>query len=155
LKIRSDFKDVITAVYDSPIGRIKISASNGRIFEIDFTDSDVITDPSLEYFTSQLDEYFYGNRKIFSAEYDLHVSDFQKKVYEIVSRIPFGEIITYSDVANMLGNKYLSRSVGNALASNPLILVIPCHRIVRTDGIGGYTGGIWRKRWLLSHEMAI
>ncbi len=154
MKTHSNFKDLAIAVYDSPIGRIKISASNGRIFEIDFTDSDLITDPDLEYFTSQLDEYFYGNRKDFSVKYDLRGSDFQKRVYKIVSQIPFGQVMTYSDIAKMIGNKYLSRSVGNALSVNPLILVIPCHRVVRTDGIGSYSGGVWKKRWLLSHESA-
>ncbi|BBJ28869.1 methylated-DNA--[protein]-cysteine S-methyltransferase [Athalassotoga saccharophila] len=139
-------------MYDSPVGKIKISASNDGIFEIEFTDSDLIEDPRLEYFISQLDEYFYGDRKAFSVKFDIRGSDFQKRVYEIVSQIPFGEVMTYSDIAIMLGNKHLSRSVGNALAKNPLMIVIPCHRVVRADGIGGYAGGVWRKRWLLSHE---
>lgn len=102
----------------------------------------------------QLDEYFEGKRKRFRLPLDpVFVSDFQRRVLESASNIPFGETWSYGDVAADIGNPRASRAVGNALGRNPIAIVIPCHRVVPADGtLGGYTGGTQIKRMLMSIE---
>ena len=102
---------------------------------------------------SQLKEYFAGNRKHFELEVDLHlVSDFTRRVLEETRRIGFGKVLTYHQIAQRIGAPGASRAVGNALGKNPVPIVIPCHRVVASDGLGGFTGGLGYKRKLLGVE---
>ncbi len=98
--------------------------------------------------------YFYFKEDVSWNKYKLFPSTgFEKRVYNVVSKIPFGETLSYKRVAELSGNDRASRAVGNVMAKNPLPLIIPCHRVVRSDGgIGGFTGGIEVKRFLLRHE---
>lgn len=116
----------------------------------------IMDDPSpLERFVIELGEYFQGNRKAFSYRPTfLHGTDFQKFVWNNLARIPYGETITYSNFASMLGlDKACARAVGNACAKNPVPIVAPCHRVIRSDGsLGGYSLGIELKRFLLELE---
>ena len=105
----------------------------------------------------QITEYFQGARKGFDLPIDfaLTSSAFQKNVLEAASIIPFGQVISYGELATRIDNPNASRAVGNALGGNPLAIVIPCHRIVRGDGsAGGYTGGTEKKMHLLDLEQA-
>ena len=101
----------------------------------------------------QLDEYFEGRRRVFDLPLDPCGSSFQKVVWSNVARIPFGRIASYSEIAHLVGRPGASRAVGAANGSNPIPLVIPCHRVVGADGsLTGYGGGLPAKRWLLVHE---
>ena len=101
----------------------------------------------------QLDQYFEGRRRVFDLPLDLRGSPFQKVVWSNVARIPFGRIASYSEIAHLVGRPGASRAVGTANGSNPIPLVIPCHRVVGADGsLTGYGGGLPAKRWLLVHE---
>jgi methylated-DNA-[protein]-cysteine S-methyltransferase len=104
----------------------------------------------------QLDRYFGGRRLDFGLDVDLSLlSDFDRKVLEATARIPAGSVGSYSSVAKAAGNARACRAAGNALNKNPVAIVVPCHRILRSDGsIGGYGGGLPRKEWLLKHEGA-
>lgn len=101
----------------------------------------------------QLEQYFEGRRRVFDLPLDLRGSSFQKAVWSNVARIPFGRIASYSEIAHLIGRPGASRAVGAANGSNPIPLVIPCHRVVGADGsLTGYGGGLPAKRWLLVHE---
>jgi methylated-DNA-[protein]-cysteine S-methyltransferase len=101
----------------------------------------------------QLMEYFSGNRKVFDLPLELEGTEFQKRVWWQLSKIPFGETLSYGQLANRLGNPNASRAVGLANGRNPIAVIVPCHRVIGADGsLTGFGGGIPRKRWLLSHE---
>lgn len=102
---------------------------------------------------SQLKEYFAGKRRRFDFKIDIQVSDFKRKtLVEGVMKIPYGKTRSYSDVARSIGSPRACRAVGNANAANPLPLVIPCHRVVGANGLGGYGGGLELKKKLLALE---
>lgn len=105
----------------------------------------------------ELDEYFAGRRTRFDLRLDWTLArGFTREVLRVTSRIPFGHLTTYSDVASRAGSPRAARAAGNALGSNPLPVVVPCHRVVHRDGgLGGYTGGLWRKEVLLRLEGAL
>lgn len=101
----------------------------------------------------QLKEYFKGKRKEFSVPLCYQGSEFQKSVWQILLKIPFGKTITYLNLADSLGNPKATRAAANATGSNPLAIIIPCHRVIGSDGnLTGYRGGLERKRWLIDHE---
>jgi methylated-DNA-[protein]-cysteine S-methyltransferase len=103
---------------------------------------------------SELEGYFEGRSKRFRVPIDLRwVTPFQRKVLNATARVPFGEVVSYSDIARRIGNPAARRAVGGALGKNPVAIVIPCHRVVAADGsIGGYTGGLDIKRALMRIE---
>ena len=102
---------------------------------------------------SQLDEYFGGRRKEFSLKLDLRGTEFQKRVWRELQKIPFGKSVSYLDVALAVGTRESVRAVGRANGQNPIVIVVPCHRVIGSDGsLTGYGGGLWRKRWLLDFE---
>jgi methylated-DNA-[protein]-cysteine S-methyltransferase len=104
-------------------------------------------------YISQLNEYFRRKRKEFDFPFVLYGTFFQKEVWRFVHKIPFGETMTYSEVARGISRKFAQRAVGNALAKNPLLIVIPCHRVIKSDGsLGGFSAGIETKRELLEFE---
>src|SRR5207249_4342163 len=105
----------------------------------------------------QLDEYFDRRRRTFDVPVDLSsIHGFSRKVLRATSRIPFGSVSTYRDVAGVAGNVRAMRAAGNALGSNPVPIVVPCHRVIRTDGtLGGYGGRLDRKVTLLRLEGAL
>lgn len=102
---------------------------------------------------NQLDEYFKGERKTFDLPVKYEGSRFQQSVWEILMKIPFGETRSYKQVAIESGNSKGSRAVGNAVGKNPILIVIPCHRVIKSDGkLGGFSGGIETKIDLLEIE---
>lgn len=94
----------------------------------------------------QLTEYFAGNRRDFQLDIELHGTDFQKKVWRVLLDVPFGETLSYTQVAEKAGSPKAQRAAGNAIGKNPLLIVVPCHRIIRSDGgLGGFSAGIENK----------
>jgi len=102
----------------------------------------------------QIQEYFAGTRKTFTLKVDLRAvrSEFNETVLEVCREIPFGHTLTYGELAERAGSPGAARAVGTAMSQNPVPIVVPCHRVVATGGLGGFTGGIANKRTLLAHE---
>ncbi|HPI97945.1 MAG TPA: methylated-DNA--[protein]-cysteine S-methyltransferase [Synergistales bacterium] len=151
---------LISLFYPSPVGVMEIKGDNSYIYEITFVKDDTISketaqsSPLLEQCASELDEYFAGARKFFDLPLLLEGTTFQKRVWEELAKIPYGKTLSYSDIANIMGNPGAVRAVGGANHSNPVSIIIPCHRVIGKDGsLTGYGGGLWRKQWLLEHEI--
>jgi methylated-DNA-[protein]-cysteine S-methyltransferase len=144
------------AYFDSPIGFLEITASEHGIGSLYFREGTFPSNkPSgvLKNCFDQLAEYFEGKRKIFSLDLDPEGTDFQKKVWNELLKIPFGETISYLELSKRLGDVKAIRAVGNANGKNPVSVIVPCHRVIGTNGkLIGYGGGLWRKRWLLEFE---
>ena len=101
----------------------------------------------------EIQAYFDGTLKIFETPVHLQGSDFQKSAWRALQKIPYGETRSYSEQAELLGRPSATRAVANANGANQLAVIVPCHRIVRSNGeLGGYGGGLERKQWLLDHE---
>jgi methylated-DNA-[protein]-cysteine S-methyltransferase len=101
----------------------------------------------------QIVAYFEGTLKNFSLAINPKGTDFQKKVWNALLNVPFGKTASYQEITNLLGDPKAIRAVANANGKNPLWIVVPCHRIIGSDGsLTGYAGGLWRKKWLLDHE---
>lgn len=106
-------------------------------------------------FVRELREYFAGKRRQFDFALDLHGTDFQKRCWRALTRIPYGKTKTYADIARAVGRPAAFRAVGQANHNNPLAIVVPCHRVVQADGsLGGYGGGLDKKLALLKLEGA-
>ena len=104
----------------------------------------------------QVDEYLRGERSRFELNLDLIGTEFQRAVWDAVLKIPYGQTTTYAALADELGMPRAYQAVGAAIGQNPVLVVVPCHRVVGTDGnLTGYAGGIGTKRWLLQHEGVI
>lgn len=101
----------------------------------------------------QLDEYFKGGRTVFDIKLDLLGTPFQKSAWKALCAVPFGKTSTYLEQSKRMGNPKALRAVAAANGKNPILIVVPCHRIIGSDGsLTGYAAGIWRKKWLLNHE---
>jgi methylated-DNA-[protein]-cysteine S-methyltransferase len=151
---------------DSPVGRLLLSADGSSLTGVRFPPSraaappaDVVVDhfdPVLRATCEQLSEYFTGRRLAFELPLAAHGSDFQQRVWAGLSCIPFGETISYGELAARLGDKGASRAVGLANNRNPIPIIIPCHRVIGADGsLVGFGGGLERKQWLLRHEATL
>ena len=146
-----------SAIIKSPIGSLKISGDNEGIQEISFTSddrqpSDSIPD-ALQNCAIQLKEYFTGTRTEFDLKLNPQGTEFQKKVWALLTRIPFSKTRSYLDQSKIFGDVKTIRAVATANGKNPIAIIIPCHRVIGSDGsLTGYAGGLWRKQWLLNHE---
>ena len=142
--------------YHSPIGIIRIESTENGISLLVFVDDAEMESQENEMespWLEQLNEYFQKKRKIFDLPLDLKGTEFQKKVWNELLKIPFGKTISYKDLAIKLGDLKAIRAVGTANGANPVSIIVPCHRVIGSDGsLTGYAGGLWRKRWLLEHE---
>ena len=148
---------------DSPIGVLKLEAESDCISKIKFIKGETLkprkesrrnSESSILIRTSkQINEYFNGTRKVFEIPFKLNVSPFYNKVLFEVKKIKYGDVVSYSKIAKMVGSNKAVRAVGTANAKNPLPIIIPCHRIVSSNGnLGGYSGGLDKKSFLLDHE---
>lgn len=148
--------EAYTTYYRSPIGVMAIVGGEEGITAIDFvaaTHPNAKTPACLEECVRQLDEYFAHRRKSFDLKLNLRGTDFQKRVWRELLKIPFGKTVSYLDIAAALGDKQAIRAVGRANGQNPIVLIVPCHRVIGSDGaLTGYGGGLWRKEWLLKFE---
>ena len=144
---------------DSPIGGLRIHSSAGLVTAIGFDASEPrrtrTSDPVLDRAEQQLAEYFAGERTDFDLPLASDGTEFQKKVWAELQRIPYGETASYGDIARRLGYEPgISRAVGAANGANPIPIVVPCHRVIGADGsLTGYAGGLERKKILLDLEM--
>ena len=166
----ADEAEVAYGHTDSPIGRLLLAVTDRGLIRLQWIDNDedetlqeladkvsprILHAPSrLDDVRRELDEYFAGTRRDFDLSLDMRMAKgFTRKVLEATSRIPFGSVSTYRDVAKRAGSPRGMRATGNALGWNRIPVVIPCHRVVRTGGgLGGYGGGLHRKRILLGIE---
>jgi methylated-DNA-[protein]-cysteine S-methyltransferase len=152
--------------YHSPVGLIKIIISDGFINEIIFLDHedemnsdkkektiDEINNAVFKNCAEQLDEYFSGIRTVFELPLQQTGTPFQQSVWNELEKIPFGKTMSYLQLAKRIGNVKSIRAVGTANGRNNLSIVVPCHRVIGSDGsLTGYAGGLWRKQFLLEHE---
>lgn len=163
--------DVAYGVVDSPLGPLTAAVTPRGLVRLAYGDEDdvledlaarlsprVLDDPvATGQARRELEEYFGGHRARFEVPIDWTLSGgFTRKVLRATARIPFGSVSTYTDVAGRAGNRRAYRAAGNALGSNPIPIVVPCHRVLHKDGgLGGYTGGLDRKEFLLRLEGAL
>jgi methylated-DNA-[protein]-cysteine S-methyltransferase len=144
------------ATVPSPIGPLTVEASEGRITIVRFSGrrGAPIDSPELEAAAAQLEQYFSGARRVFDLPLDLRASEFDRRILDAVAEIPYGERISYGELAARFGITGEDvRKVGAAVGRNPLPILIPCHRVVGADGgLVGYGGGLHRKAQLLALE---
>lgn len=140
----------------TPLGIATIHGDENGIAVISIVDDGVVSEEIpmvLKEAVSQLQEYFEGKRTHFDFKMNPKGTEFQRKVWNGLLQIPFGKTMSYLDLAKQLGDVKAIRAVGSANGKNPLWIVVPCHRVIGTDGsLTGYAGGLWRKKWLLEHE---
>ena len=145
---------------DTPIGTLEIIGGLDGVQAVSFVDQ--VEDPSelvpeaLQDAVIQLKEYFQKERTQFDLRLDPDGTPFQKSVWQELQKIPFGKQISYQELANRLGDPKVIRAAASANGKNPIGVIIPCHRVVGSDGsMVGYAGGISRKKWLLAHESPV
>jgi methylated-DNA-[protein]-cysteine S-methyltransferase len=149
---------IASSSFDSPIGFINLTADGDSIIEVTMTKKPGPSTGSakvLKEAQKQLTEYFKGKRKDLTFKHEARGTKFQQSVWDEIAKVPFGEVVSYADIARKLGKPQASRAVGGAVGSNPVPLVIGCHRVLGASGkITGYSGGdgIPTKRWLLKLE---
>lgn len=146
-----------TCFIQSPLGFIKIVGNQDGLSSVIITKSEEkITNNipvELKECASQLEEYFKGTRTKFNLKLNPEGSSFQKKVWKQLEQIPYGKTISYLDFSKQLGDVKAIRAVANANGKNPLWIILPCHRVIGSNGsLTGYAGGLYAKKWLLEHE---
>jgi len=145
------------AFFDSPVGPLKLVAENNALISLEFLQEFAGTpsrpDLFLEQVMTQLDEYFRHKRQTFEIALAPRGTPFQTKVWHALLEIPYGQTASYKDIARAIGHPRAFRAVGLANGRNPIPIIIPCHRVIRTNGeLGGFSSGLHIKRWLLKHE---
>ena len=141
--------------YRSPVGMLTITEEDGFITGIlaGAEGGSSRETPLLAEAVRELNEYFAGTRKTFELPLAARGTVFQKRVWDALCRIPYGKTASYRDIAEAVGNPRGFRAVGNANGKNPLLIVVPCHRVIAADGsLGGYSAGLDIKKFLLEHE---
>ncbi len=142
--------------YDSPIGILEISTTEEELISILYVDEkrENTEQPKiLKEVIKQIQEYFNGDRKEFDIKFKLKGTEFQEKVWNALTHIPYGETVSYKYIATKIGNEKAVRAVGNTNGRNVINIVVPCHRVIGSNkSLTGYGGGLDRKLWLLQHE---
>lgn len=146
--------------FDSPMGPIHISSYEGKITSIEFHTEHLdrkLPESEIEKVClSQLDEYFEGKRSEFTFSFDQEGTEFQQRVWKELTKIPFGKTISYHELAVRLGDAKVIRAAGTANGRNNIAIVVPCHRVIGSDGsLTGYAGGLEKKEWLLRLENSL
>ncbi len=146
-----------SAIYHSEIGWLQLVANEVALVACDFIESPSSTTihhhPILDIALLQLHEYFQKQRHTFSLPLQPSGRTFSQQVWQQLQQIPFATTRSYREIATALGNPKAGRAVGQANRCNPLVIFIPCHRVIASHGkLGGYSSGLWRKEWLLAHE---
>jgi methylated-DNA-[protein]-cysteine S-methyltransferase len=149
--------NLFSTLYPSPIGNLKIQCTATHITSVLFNDEPA--DFKNEYHTllqlciDQFNEYFAGKRKAFHLPLNQTGTDFQQKVWELLYQIPYGKIISYQQLSKQYGDVKAIRAIASANGKNNLPIIVPCHRVIGSNqSLTGYSGGLWRKQWLLEHE---
>ncbi len=154
--------------YPSPLGNMLIIEENNSLTHLNLSDSKILLDgfskdsitqketPLICSVKTQLEEYFQGKRKIFDLPLSPFGTPFQQKVWNALCTIPYGETRSYKEIATQIGNPKGCRAVGMANNRNPIMIIIPCHRVIGSNGsLVGYAGGLRTKEWLLAHEKSL
>jgi methylated-DNA-[protein]-cysteine S-methyltransferase len=160
-------QETVSAFYRSPLGLLRISATDTYIREISFIDNLEESDNGgddlkgslpalLIQCIEQLIQYFQGQRRVFELPLHQEGTDFQQRVWNELAAIPFGKTISYLEQSRKLGDTGAIRAVAGANGKNNIVIVVPCHRVIGSKrDLVGYGGGLWRKKWLLDHETKI
>ena len=150
------FYKMETVYINSPLGVTKISGDENGISEISVGYEEPISTQipkKLQQAVNELEEYFNGNRSEFTFQLNPKGTDFQQRVWQELLQIPYGKTTSYLELSKKIGDVKAIRAVASANGKNPLWIVVPCHRVIGSDGsLTGYAGGLWRKQWLLEHE---
>jgi len=151
-------------ITDSPLGELTLVAEDGRLtgvyfphhwYKPDPASFGPRTDTGFDEAKAQLAEYFAGDRTRFDLPAQARGDKFQRRVWDLIGAVPYGQTVTYGDLAREVGGPVTPKDVGAAVGHNPLSVVVPCHRVVGKDGrLTGYAGGLARKRFLLDLEQA-
>jgi methylated-DNA-[protein]-cysteine S-methyltransferase len=152
-----------SAVFDSPVGQLYACADEGELVRLSFAGSpsygeaaqrgDAASREIVDAAASQIREYFEGSRIAFDIPMKLMGSPFYARVWEALRAIPYGTTITYGELAKRVGEPDAARAVGAANGANPIVIIVPCHRVIGANGrLVGYGGGLQRKQFLLDHE---
>lgn len=148
--------ELVLTHIQTPLGIATIKGNEKGIAAIAIADEGIVSEiiPSvLQEAVTQLKDYFDGKRTHFDFQLNPVGTEFQQKVWKGLCEIPFGKTMSYLELAKQLGDEKAIRAVASANGKNPLWIVVPCHRVIGTDGsLTGYAGGLWRKKWLLEHE---
>lgn len=171
MKSKSAAMPIIVNRILTPLGPMVVAATDCAICLLEFVDRRMLdtqlqriqkafqcvfapgTNEVIASLESELKEYFAGGRTEFTIPLEIMGTDFQRQVWARLQEIPFGKTISYARLADDIGNPGAQRAVGRANRDNRFAIIIPCHRVIRSDStISGYGGGVWRKRWLLDHE---
>lgn len=151
-------KPAYLSFLESPAGWVEIRADETGLYSVYFLNeapdlNTAVPNHLTETAKTELQEYFEGRRRTFSVPLHPSGTDFQRSVWEQLSLLPFGKTASYLDISKNLGDPNLTRAVGAANGRNPISIIVPCHRVIGTDGtLTGYAGGLHRKKWLLQHE---
>lgn len=152
---------ITTLTFDSPLGPVRLDARGDALTAIHLGADPPAPGhaggdaPVLAEARAQLEAYFAGTRRAFDLPLAPDGTPFQRRVWDALVAIPFGETISYGELARRIGKPHASRAVGVANSKNPIAIVVPCHRVIGADGsLTGYAGGLPIKRWLLDHERA-
>ncbi len=146
----------MTGVVTAEPGSAVLTVMSGKLVRVELIKKDLPAAP-LEPYTTQFEQYFQGQRTTIDLQYSIDGTEFQKLVFSIVQRIPYGATLTYSEIAEKTGSRNAARAVGNVLGKNPLHIIIPCHRVVASDGIGGFcpAAGTGWKSYLINLEKRV
>ena len=146
-----------SCILNTPLGFAKLEGDENGISSLTVLNNEIaisdIIPETLEDAVRQLEEYFNGERSQFSLKLNPQGTDFQKRVWDALLAIPYGKTTSYLQLSKDLGDVKAIRAVANANGKNPLWIIVPCHRVIGSDGsLTGYAGGLSRKQWLLEHE---
>jgi methylated-DNA-[protein]-cysteine S-methyltransferase len=155
-----------TTYYQSPIGPIRITGTETYISQMVFEDrsfvvpvddtSEIVLPSLMIQAIEQLIQYFHGQLRVFDLPLNQNGTEFQQKVWHELVGIPYGKTISYQELSRRLGNPKVIRAAASANGKNNICIVVPCHRVIGSkNDLGGYAGGLWRKKWLLSLENKI
>ena len=148
-----------TTIFDSPLGLVRVTGDDNGVAAISCVDvsadepAPVALPEPVRQAVVQLVEYFEGSRQTFDFRMNPIGTAFQQTVWQALLDVPFGTTLSYLALTRRIGDEKAIRAVAAANGKNPLWIVVPCHRIIGSDGsLTGYAGGLWRKQWLLEHE---
>lgn len=150
---------IYSCIYDSKMGPVTLSSQGDKLVGCDFGQrprGESRQTPVIAQAIEQLSEYFAGRRRVFTVPLEVHGTDFQRRVWRVLQDIPYGQAVSYQDIARAAGNVKACRAVGMANNRNPISILIPCHRVIGKNGsLVGYGGGLDKKIALLALEEAV
>lgn len=145
------------ASFSSPVGIVEVASTNTHVTSVLFVEqarTETVQPAVLKQAVEELQQYFKGERTVFTVPYKQHGTPFQLRVWHALTTVPFGTTASYKQIAALIQNEKAVRAVGMTNRRNQINIIVPCHRIIGANGqLTGYGGGLWRKKWLLEHEL--